>query len=251
MHEKSLRIEHVLELISWKKAFCYFRKINWSYRVTDFYRAEALKIIFSELKGKLLDFGCGSKPYLAALKTDQITDWVGADLKSRTTGHGSENAADLFLENGKIPCKNGMFDLVLSTQVLEHVDLWEEAILEFHRVLKTGGLGIVTIPMSSILHEIPYDFHRFTPYGFQKSIERNGFRLVRAVALGGVITFLGTIFCNHINFIMKLPLLGKVIHAFCVLLATSTSLYLEVLAFSLGYKRSTITSDYLFLIRKI
>lgn len=58
------------------------------------------------------------------------------------------------------------FDLLLADQVLEHVEGWPEvAVSECLRVLKPGGIGVLTTCLINPVHKHPGDFWRFTPDG--------------------------------------------------------------------------------------
>src|SRR5262245_13695112 len=50
------------------------------------------------------------------------------------------------LNHEKLPYANEKFDLVTATEVVEHLEHYREALREFFRVLKPGGLCILTTP---------------------------------------------------------------------------------------------------------
>lgn len=60
------------------------------------------------------------------------------------------------------------FDIVLCSEVLEHLHTPWEAINEFHRVLKPGGLLLITTRFIFPLHSSPDDYFRFTKYGLKR-----------------------------------------------------------------------------------
>lgn len=57
------------------------------------------------------------------------------------------------------------FDVVLCTEVLEHLHTPSKAIAEFRRVLRTGGLLLLSTRFIFPLHDVPGDYFRFTKYG--------------------------------------------------------------------------------------
>lgn len=114
----------------------------------------------------VLDIGCGHKPYADLFKG---CHYQGMDC---TTVDASP---DMVGDATKIPFQNAIFDIVFSTQVIEHVPNPQEMIRECHRVLKLGGFLILTGPFYWPLHEEPYDFYRFTKYGFENLLREAGF----------------------------------------------------------------------------
>lgn len=85
----------------------------------------------------------------------------------------------------KMPIESEQFDVVLCTQVLEHLEWPRECVAEMFRVLKHGGTLFMTIPMSQGEHQIPYDFFRYTSYGAKSICYGAGFTDVEAKPLGG------------------------------------------------------------------
>ena len=80
------------------------------------------------------------------------------------------------------------FDVVLCTQVLEHVAEPARVLAELRRVLATGGELWLTVPFVGELHEEPHDHYRYTSYGLRGLCERAGFGEVRTWPLGGYFT---------------------------------------------------------------
>lgn len=82
---------------------------------------------------------------------------------SEAADFGYKNPDTIYYDGKVIPFLDQAFDVVLCTEVLEHVANPEEMIREIYRVLKNGGTGIVTIPWSARFHYQPHDYHRYTP----------------------------------------------------------------------------------------
>lgn len=84
---------------------------------------------------------------------------------------------DLFCDAHTLPFKDGSFDAVITTAVLEHVMYPEKAAAEIARVLGTGGLLYSEMPFMQQVHEGAYDFTRYTLSGhrrlFRHFAERN------------------------------------------------------------------------------
>lgn len=77
----------------------------------------------------------------------------------------------------RIPVKRNSYDLVLLTQVLEHVPEPGRVLREIHRVLKPGGHLWLSAPFFFDEHEIPFDFYRYTRYGIEYLLHSAGFAI--------------------------------------------------------------------------
>ena len=92
---------------------------------------------------------------------------------------------DLVSDITAIPAPDTSFDAVLCSEVLEHVPEPTHALDEFARLLKPGGVLILTAPFSSITHQAPYHFCTgFSKYWYQHHLEQRGFRIETLVANG-------------------------------------------------------------------
>lgn len=67
--------------------------------------------------------------------------------------------------------ENSSFDYVLSDQVLEHVKKPWVAMDELYRVLKPGGIMVLTTCLMNYVHGVPNDYFRFTPDGLRSLCE--------------------------------------------------------------------------------
>lgn len=146
------------------------------------------------LKGRLIDIGCGIKPYKGLLAS-YVTEHIGVDHQS--TFHDRSNI-DLFGQAYNIPADNDSFDSAICTAVLEHLEEPEKALHECYRVLKHGGIAIYTVPFIWHLHESPRDFYRFSKYGLQYLFEKVGFEVVELKALSGFWVTFGQLFVYNI-----------------------------------------------------
>lgn len=128
---------------------------------------------------RLLDLGCGNKPYKEWY--GPLTDYsIGCDAVQ-----SSENLVDNICLASELPYEDESFDTVFSTQVLEHVFEQQQMINEAARVLKPGGHVILSVPFTWELHEEPYDFFRLTKHGLKALFEKSGLEIVQIKANGG------------------------------------------------------------------
>lgn len=154
------------------------------------------------LHGRIVDIGCGTKPYAAAL-SPYVKLHVGVD---HTGSPHDRSKVDLFGTAYDIPSEPAAFDGALCTAVLEHLEEPEKAIRECHRVLKPGGIAIYSVPFIWHLHEEPRDFFRFSKYGLRYLFEKAGFELVEMRPLSGFFTTFGTLLSYYVCRLNRGPL---------------------------------------------
>ncbi len=66
-----------------------------------------------------------------------------------------------------LPFSDGSFEFILCTEVLEHLHTPHKAIDEMGRVLKSGGMLILTTRFVFPIHDAPHDYYRYTEYGLR------------------------------------------------------------------------------------
>lgn len=91
----------------------------------------------------------------------------------------------------RMPFRSEVADVVLNTQVLEHVPEPGSVLVEIHRVLKPGGRVFLTAPQGWHEHQQPNDFFRFTAFALARLFRGAGFRDVEIKPLGGYFHYLG------------------------------------------------------------
>lgn len=136
-----------------------------------------------ELSGKLLDFGCGRKPFESLFS---VKEYLGLDLEQ--TGHDHKNSkVDVYYDGKHIPFEDNTFDALFCSEVFEHVFNPDEVLPEIHRVLKPGAKAIITVPFCWNEHEVPYDYARYSSFGITHLLEKNGFKVVRLAKSGNFV----------------------------------------------------------------
>jgi SAM-dependent methyltransferase len=126
----------------------------------------------------LFDYGCGIKPYEYLLK-DYCNSYIGADI-------GNNPKAEINIKpGGNVPVENSSFDIVLSSQVLEHVEDVFQYLNECNRVLKKGGLLFLSTHGTWQYHSSPIDVQRWTSYGLKKLVEGHQFEIIGFIPVLG------------------------------------------------------------------
>lgn len=62
---------------------------------------------------------------------------------------------------------DGSFDVVVMSEVLEHVRSPHHAVDRLHACLRPGGVLLLTAPFLLPIHERPHDYFRYTHYGLR------------------------------------------------------------------------------------
>ncbi|MCK4816592.1 class I SAM-dependent methyltransferase [bacterium] len=124
--------------------------------------------------GRVLDVGCGQKPYKDLFPCDE---YVGLEID--TPENRIFKKADKFYDGKHIPLDDSSFDSIVTNQVFEHVFNPDEYLSEIYRVLKPGGTLLMTVPFVWDEHEQPYDFARYSSFGLKAVLERNGFQVIK------------------------------------------------------------------------
>jgi len=91
----------------------------------------------------------------------------------------------------ELPVADDRFDLVLMTQVLEHLPDPVAVLRELRRVLKPGARIWASCPLFYEEHEQPYDFYRYTQFGLRHLFEQVGYREVEIEWLEGYLATVG------------------------------------------------------------
>lgn len=159
--------------------------------INPFYiiRRSLLKNImrFSEsLSGRMMDFGCGSKPYRSIF---HVTEYIGVDFENEGHPHDNEQI-DVYYDGKHLPFEDESFDSVLCSEVIEHVFNLSATLNEINRVMKTGGNILITCPFVWNEHEVPLDYARYTRFALRDILGKSGFEITHYSKSGNFITTL-------------------------------------------------------------
>ena len=175
---------------NFQNAKCSVPMDNRGYLVAVMLEA-SLRLCAPYVNGKLLDVGCGRRPY-------EKTYFAKADSYLGTDYLTDRSLPDVVASALDLPFEDGSFDTVTSTEVLEHVPDPLRALKEMHRVLRQDGVLIITVPMHWPRHEVPYDFWRFTYDGLLHLLEESNFQVIRLFNRGRSYAYLGQV-VQHIQ----------------------------------------------------
>ena len=191
---------------------------NWAvYRVMRRTMAGLAK----EARGTLLDVGCGGMPYRAFFDS-RVRRYVGVD-RSRASGPGMDVCGDALA----LPSRGEAFETVICSQVLEHLPEPGLAMSEMARVLKPGGLLVLTAPHIWGIHEEPDDYYRYTGYGLRYLADQAGLDVIEVRSLAGYWMTAGSRFCYYLGHFERGPMTYLI--RVCYLLVQAAAVLLDQL----------------------
>lgn len=147
-----------------------------------------IRIFGKNINGKALDVGCGSKPYQSLFNADS---YIGLDYDK--DGSNNNPDADYFYDSTTFPFENETYDSCICSEVLEHVFNPNEFLSEINRVLKPGGILLLTVPFVWDEHEQPFDYGRYSSFGICSVLKENRFEVIEIKKT-----------CNDISLIFQL-----------------------------------------------
>lgn len=132
---------------------------------------------------RVVDVGAGDAPYRELFAhADYVTiDW-------EHSMHGDSASSDISASADQLPLDDASVDAVLLTEVLEHLSAPDVALSEIARVLRPAGRLYLTVPFVWILHEMPFDYFRYTPSALLMLLERSGFDEISITPRGDYFT---------------------------------------------------------------
>ena len=141
---------------------------------------------------RLLDVGCGQKPY-EPLFAGYAHSYVGVDPVDNPR-------AELKGSVEELPVEDASFDVVLCSQVLEHCEDPAKAVSELRRVTAPGGRVLASTHGVMAYHPSPTDYWRWTHAGLEKLFAENGaWASVRVTPASGTTACLGMLFAMYLD----------------------------------------------------
>lgn len=150
-----------------------------NFLVNVIFERRLASVAATSARGRLLDIGCGTKPYAAMLRP-YVDEHIGLDLA--TSIHGTD-MVDLVGTAYEIPVEDGSFDTILCTFVRSNTRKSQHRLSARH----TASFGLLESPFTECLSsEEPRDFFRYAKHGLRYLFEQAGFDLCELEALAGL-----------------------------------------------------------------
>lgn len=135
--------------------------------------------------GSILDIGSGTAPVSPDLRRTVVADISEEAMRN------VECASKAVTSITAMSFDNASFDCVLCSEVLEHIPDDMKAVSELRRVLKPGGVLVVTVPFQKRYwaedDEYVGHLRRYDPGELQQKLQANGFHRIQTYKLSGTI----------------------------------------------------------------
>ena len=134
---------------------------------------------------KILDLGCSSGALIRLLHEKNFASVYGIDIsKESMKACRKSKLKGILLGNAtRLPVKNNSFDLIIASDILEHIENDYGTLNEWKRILKSGGHLIIFAPAFRFLwssHDIiNRHFRRYEKTSLKKLISKNDFKIIR------------------------------------------------------------------------
>lgn len=162
-------------------------------------RRKALAQVAHYAHGRLLDVGCGNKPY-REIFAPYVQTYIGLDYPPTASSRQIRvSSIDLYADALALPLAAAQVDTLLASEVIEHLSDTQQAFAEFYRVLRPGGTVILTVPFLYPVHGQP-DYYRFTLLGLKEVARRHGLETLFQAPLGSFWTFFAEMFNIYLNY---------------------------------------------------
>lgn len=159
--------------------------------------------------GRILDAGAGElkyKPLCSHLEyvSQDFAQYDGkGDGLGLQTGKWDQSKLDIISDIADISEPDNSFDAVMCIEVIEHVPYPVEAIRELTRLLRPGGILILTAPFNSLTHYAPYFYYSgYSKYFYEYWLEKFGFEILDMAWNGNYFEYLA-------QEIRRLPEMGR------------------------------------------
>ncbi len=146
--------------------------------------ARVLSAFLGEGRKSILDLGCGTGTNMDGLR--RFGEAHGIDESGLALEFCLKRGLELLAQAkaDRLPFRDGCFDLVCALDLLEHLNEDKAALAEAFRVLRPGGLLLVTVPALPRLfgaHDYAMGhLRRYTRPGLESMVEGTGFEKAKA-----------------------------------------------------------------------
>ena len=159
------------------------------------------------LQGKIIDIGCGDGTFLSLLPQNRGTQLYGLDISNEAITQAKKKSyiSQLFL--GDLTKKETLpqekFDVVICSEVLEHIQDCSRAIRNISQLIKKGGKLLLSVPHCrkywTIHDTFSGHYKRFEKSEIERELKKNGFEIIEGLPWGFPIYAIYYFFLKRIH----------------------------------------------------
>lgn len=159
---------------------------HWWFRGRRMLFAAELRKLNVGPDSKFLDVGTGMGSNLRMLRDEGYRSLAGVDLSQVAVHHCVTNGFESVLMGDvtNLPFAEGNFNVVLATDIIEHVEDDRVALREMHRVLAPGGHIVIAVPafpsLWGLQDEVAHHKRRYKMNDLVSVVRSGGFRINRS-----------------------------------------------------------------------
>jgi SAM-dependent methyltransferase len=192
-------------------------------------------------KGRVLDVGGKRDNRRGSFEPpyEQVEDWVFLNNDKQTN-------PDILIDLPNIPLEDNSIDVVLCTEVMEYIYDFRELLFQMGRVIKPGGVLILSTPFIGALHgDSEGDYYRFTESLLIKELT-DSFTIESVERMGGIVAVIYDLFRSYMSYQTKRSFMIRVLSALFIK-SNRFFIWLDKKSFKNNYY---INSGFLLVVRK-
>lgn len=146
---------------------------------------------------RILDAGAGELKYKKFCPHLQYVSQDFGQYDGQGNGEGLQQSTwdnskiDIVSDITSIPVPDASFDAIMCVEVFEHLPEPVWAVAEFARILRPGGVLVLTAPFCSLTHFAPYYFaNGYSRYWYGKVLPKQGFAIEEIEPNGNYFEYL-------------------------------------------------------------
>jgi len=171
---------------SYESKYHLLEESNWWFVARRDIILKLIKKLDLKKNAKILEIGCSGGPLLKFLKQNGFLNIYGIDISASAIDlcrmRRIKNVA--VMDGAKTQFKNGEFDLIIASDILEHINVDTSALSEWYRLLKPNGRLIIFVPAFNFLwsthDETNYHYRRYSKSLLLKKLEKANFKINRS-----------------------------------------------------------------------
>jgi SAM-dependent methyltransferase len=192
-------------------------------------------------KGRVLDVGGKRDNRRGSFEPpyEQVEDWFFLNNDKQTN-------PDILIDLPNIPLEDNSIDVVLCTEVMEYIYDFRELLFQMGRVIKPGGVLILSTPFIGALHgDSEGDYYRFTESLLIKELT-DSFTIESVERMGGIVAVIYDLFRSYMSYQTKRSFMIRVLSALFIK-SNRFFIWLDKKSFKNNYY---INSGFLLVVRK-